>query len=226
MSDLEDFKKLIKVSAIFASDETLKLSRLDSPGCGSIARIFQLDRRWWSIFNFQKNKRVCAAINAYVAIQVSQLFLWQAYETFKSITPRMKTISSTNDECFKSFLNLFHSAFRLGLALGMKEERNKYELRQTFLLLSQLPASGSGKGTETLIDLNYEYKLKFKNEFYIQAIATGLFLKDQCKDTLMAVHCAGLARTYVGFDDILKKMDEMLLSVDKNNFLLKCNPPL
>ena len=108
----------------------------------------------------------------------------------------------------------------------MKEERNKYESRQTFLLLSQLPASGSGKGTETLIDLNYEYKLKFKNEFYIQAIATGLFLKDQCKDTLMAVHCAGLARTYVGFDDILKKMDEMLLSVDKNNFLLKCNPPL
>lgn len=226
MSDLSDFKNVIKISAILAADKTLVLSRLDAPGNGTIARLFQLDRHWWSILNVKKNKRVRAAINAYVAIQLSNFFLWEAYSSFKVDRPNMKNIQSVNDPCFCEFLRLFHYAFRFCLAVEMKNGRDQYETQQTYLLLSQLPASGTGKGIETLIDLNYEYKYKFNNEFYLKAIADGFYLKELCEQDFLNLNIIAKTKMFIGFKDMLEVIDESLLAKDKGKAIFKCNPAI
>lgn len=226
MSDLSDFEKVIKISAVLAANKTLDLSRLDAPGNGTIARLLQLDRHWWSIFNVKKNKRVRAAINAYVAINLSNLYLWEAYSSFKVDHPNMKIIQSVNDPCFSKFLKLFHYAFRFCLAVEMKEGRDQYETQQTYLLLSQLPASGTGKGIETLIDLNYEYKFKFDNEFYLKAIADGFYLKELCEQDFLNLNIITKTKMFVGFEDIFKVIDASLLAKDKGKAIFQCNPAI
>lgn len=139
MSDLSDFEKVIKISAVLAANKTLDLSRLDAPGNGTIARLLQLDRHWWSIFNVKKNKRVRAAINAYVAINLSNLYLWEAYSSFKVDRPNMKIIQSVNDPCFSKFLKLFHYAFRFCLAVEMKEGINMKLNKLIFYFLNFQP---------------------------------------------------------------------------------------
>lgn len=227
MSDLSDFRHIVKISAQLAAIKTTAVSSIESPLFKHMANLFQVDRHIWSFLNFKRNNEVFAAVTSFCCIWLSNYYLWEAYKTFADSTPRMTVISSTNDPAFQSFLKMFHQHFRLALSVALVgDKRSHREVTEVYELLSKLPASGTGLGMEELIGIHYKNKKEFGSQFYIETLGLTSALKELCQTDFIDLKWLVMSRDFSSSDVSVAPLEELLKRFDPADPFFRCTPQI